>query len=265
MVTVVDFDYSASVIYSLGDPAGAKFDGIDSSGGTDIASGVEAAINELTKNKGDVTAGRSGIVVLTDGESSLTSTLKELQRAKQLGIRVSFGFLSENPPTSAADLLAAILDTGGVYSTITTAGAQQNFVNLVARNGLTGLDNTNSNSVLYPGLAIAGNVSSSTGPKTYTYSAKGGEKLNFTVDAVSGQTLDVTLKDAKAKKDIDTASTDQSGHAELLYTPPSAVDLALEVTTKNATTGLFTVGFNSSIVGGVYGNGCKPRTPTHNK
>ena len=267
-VTVVDFDSSASVIYSLGDPSGAdaKIDTIDADGGTDIASGVEAAINELTKNQGDVTAGRSGIVVLTDGEdSSLESLLQQLAQAKKLGIRVAFGFLSPQPPADESDLLTAILDTEGVYSTITSDRAQEDFVNLVVRHGLTGLDNggsSNGTTVLYPGLAIAGNVSSSAS-KVYTYSSQGGEKLNFTVDALSGQTLDVTLRDTKNSKDINTTSTDKKSHAEILYTPSQTVDLSLEISTKNSTTGLFTVGFNSSAGGNR--TACKPKTPTKNK
>ncbi|KAL9609116.1 MAG: hypothetical protein Q9167_006094 [Letrouitia subvulpina] len=274
LVTVVDFDYSATVIYPLGDPAGATndiFDSIDASGGTDIASGVEAAIDELTKNQGDVTAGRSGIVVLTDGEDSyLDPLLEQLARAKKLGIRVAFGFLSPQPPSDASDLLSAILDTGGIYSTITSDQAQEAFVNLVVSHGLTGVDNASGSAggptVLYAGLAIAGNVSSKSSPKVFTYSAQGGgEKLNFTVDALSGQTLDVKLRDKKSAKDIDTTTTDQSGHAELLYTASQAQELSLEISTTNATSGLFTVGFNSSLGRVNRANPCKPTNTTNNK
>lgn len=271
LVTVVDFDYSAAVIYPLGDPAGATFDGIDASGGTDIASGVEAAIDELTKNQGDVTAGRSGIVVLTDGEDSyLDPLLEQLARARKLGIRVAFGFLSPQPPSSASDLLTAILDTGGIYSTITSDQAQEAFVNLVISHGLTGLDNASGSAdgptALFAGLAIASNVSSTSSPKVFTYSAQGGgEKLNFTIDALSGQTLDVKLRDTKSAKDVDTTTTDQSGHAELLYTASQAQELALEVSTTNVTTGLFTVGFNSSLGRINRNNPCKPTNTTNNQ
>ena len=268
LVTVIDFDSSASVIYSLGDPATATSDKIDSSGGTNIASGVKAAIDELTKTQGDVTAGRSGIVVLTDGEdSSLKSLLAQLANARNLGIRVAFGFLSPQPPSSASDLLKAILDTGGVYSTITSDRAQEDFVNLVVRHGLTGADTSdsaNGTTVLYPGLAVAANVSSTSSPKSFTYSAQGGENLNFSVNALSGQTLDVVLRDTKEAKDINKTSTNKSGNAELLYTASQAVDLALDVTTTNATTGLFTVGFNSSAAGNRT-NPCKPNLPGKNK
>lgn len=69
-VTVVDFDDYATVLYPLGDPTGAvsTFDLIDSSGGTYIADGVSTAITQLTGSGSGSTKGRSGIVVLTDGE-----------------------------------------------------------------------------------------------------------------------------------------------------------------------------------------------------
>lgn len=75
LVTVVDFDDVATVLYPLGDPGSAanrSFSGIDASGGTYIAGGVEAAIGELTKGGSGDTASRSGIIVFTDGEVSLS-------------------------------------------------------------------------------------------------------------------------------------------------------------------------------------------------
>jgi hypothetical protein len=77
LVTVIDFDYSPNMDYELGDPgaaANASFSLIDSSGGTYIAGGVEMAIAELTKPGSGTTAGRTGIVVFTDGEVCNTET-----------------------------------------------------------------------------------------------------------------------------------------------------------------------------------------------
>lgn len=69
LVTVIDFDDSARVIYPLGDPAGAAtvFSSIDSYGGTFIAGGLSAAIDEIDTETTVPTRGKSGIVVLTDG------------------------------------------------------------------------------------------------------------------------------------------------------------------------------------------------------
>ena len=63
----IDFDSSARLISQLGDPSRTRFDGIDSSGGTDIGSGVSLAIQELTKDPNVDPRDRSGIIVLTDG------------------------------------------------------------------------------------------------------------------------------------------------------------------------------------------------------
>ncbi|KAH8648282.1 putative calcium-activated chloride channel regulator 4 [Tricladium varicosporioides] len=247
-VTVVDFDSSAAIIYPLGSPAGAgpSFDKIDSSGGTAIYSGVKLAIDELTKGNA-ATAGIAGIVVLTDGEDSSTKLLTDqLARAQSLGIRVSFGFLSPDSSPSSAAVLSAILATGGVFSTFQDSQALQTFISAVVTHGLTGSDNAASGSVLLPGLTIVGNVSSAAAV-TYSYSAIAGESLNFTVKALSKQSLSVKVADKTASKDVQTQATDAKGTAGILYTPAGAATLELSVSTTNATAGLFSVSLVSSV------------------
>lgn len=262
LVTVIDFDSTASVISPLGDPANATFEGINASGGTYIAEGVKVAIDELIKEKGGAKAGKTGIVVLTDGNTSdLEELVIELGRARGLNIRVAFGFLSPEAPTGASDLLTAILSTGGIYSTISSAEAQENFVNLVVAHGLTDVDTgdtKNSTVALYPGLSVAGNVSSSTGPKTYSYIAQVGEKLNFTISAISGQKLDLTLRAGDGAKDVNTTKTDSSGAAGFRFNVAKAGEYTVEVATANATSGLFTISLNSSTTNGNQPTRCKP-------
>ena len=61
--------------------------------------------------------------------------------------------------------------------------------------------------ILYPGLAIAGNASSSS-RKVYTYNSNGnGEQLDLNVTALSAQLLDVKLRGIKAAKDIYITTT----------------------------------------------------------
>ncbi|EHK98274.1 putative Calcium-activated chloride channel regulator 4 [Glarea lozoyensis 74030] len=235
-VTVVDFDSSAAIIYPLGSPSGAgpSFDTIDSSGGTSIYSGIKLALDELTKGNAP-TAGVAGIVVLTDGEdSSVTLLVAELVRAKGLGVRVSFGFLSPDSSPSSPSVLSAILDTGGVFSTFQDSEALKTFISSVVSHGLTSSESSASGSVLLPGLTIVGNVSS-TAAASYTYSAIAGEALNFTVKALSSQSLSVKLADKGASKDIDTQSTDATGSAGILFTAAGAANLELSVSTTNAT------------------------------
>lgn len=252
LVTVIDFDSYAEVMYDLGDPSGAEpaIDGINASGGTAIYDGVAKATDELSKAGYDPTANRTGMVVLTDGQDgSTTALIKELNRAASLGIRVSFGFL--DPSSSAAvdpDTLAAILLTGGTYSTINSASAQQSFVNLVLSHGLTGSDNGASvSSILVPGLSIA-QFESSTGTNAFTYTAQSGEKLNFTIQALSGQSLDTVINDKGAGKELTKASTDASGIAFLEVDATQDGELELLITSKNLnSSALFTVGMNSSL------------------
>jgi hypothetical protein len=247
-VTVVDFDSSAAVIYPLGSPAGAgpSFDTIDSSGGTSIYDGLRLALDELTKGNAP-TAGVGGIVVLTDGEdSSVTLLVTELVRAKGLGVRVSFGFLSPDSSASSPSVLSAILDTGGVFSTFQDSEALKTFISSVVSHGLTSSETASSNSVLLPGLTIVGNVSSSAAA-TYTYSAIAGEDLKFTVKALDSQALSVKLSDKTASTDVGIQATDSTGSAGLLYTASGAAELELSVSTTNATSGLFSVSLGSSV------------------
>jgi hypothetical protein len=266
VVTVVDFDSSAAVIYSLGDPSGAnaEIDTIDSSGGTAIYDGVAKAIDELNKPGNDPTANRTGIVVLTDGQdSSTTDLITEIDRAGGLGIRVSFGFL--DPTSSSAadpDVLAAILKTGGIYSAISSASAQQSFVNLVFSHGITGSDaGASVSNVLLPGISTA-QFQSGSGSNTFTYSAQTGESLNFTIQALSAQTLEATLKDKVAGTELNKTTTGTDGTAFLTYDAQQAIELELVVTASTTnTSALFSVGLNSSL--GVVNCSLPGSTPTN--
>jgi uncharacterized protein YegL len=251
LVTVVGFSDISTLIYPLGDPSTVSFNGIDASGGTYIAGGIKKAIDELTKDPNSVTAGVTGIVVLTDGQdSSVSALVRELNRARDLGIRVSFGFLSPSntKSTQVASILSAIINTGGIYSTISDSTAQANFVNLVLSHGLTNTDQAGgANTLLFPGLVTAGNVSASSGAETFTYNAVTGEHLNFSVTSISLQTFDVVLHDKAANKDVGSTSTDKSGLAYILYDVSANGELELSVSTQNTTAGLFLVSLTSSL------------------
>lgn len=257
LVTVVDFDSSAAVIYELGDPAGATFDQIDSSGGTDIASGVKLAIEELTKPGFDPTSGRTGIIVLTDGEdSSITPLIAQINAAKDLGIRVNFGFLEGPPPSTPAtrdtDLLTAILSTGGIHSSINTPEAQQYFVNLVAGRGPTELDGasvSNGTAPLLPGLTTSGLISAATGVSKFTYFGAAGEKLNFTISSQSNQVLNCTIVEAGTLQLLASSSTTSTSPAymELDLTKDTDLELSIQALTNGSSQGVYSIGMNSSL------------------
>jgi len=253
LVTVVEFSDESEVLYSLGDPSGANsiIDSITLIDTTAIGKGIQAAIGELTAPGNDPTANRTGIIVFTDGQDYPTSgkalTISETQRAASLGIRVSFGFLTPTAQNQDIEILRAILQSGGVYATIDQASTQQAFVALALANGLTGLDaaGANATSTLLPGISTAKFLQ--TGTNTFTYAAKAGETFNTTVEALDPIALTVTLRDVSAGTDIVSSRTNSTGFAVVGYTAQTAMDVEVVITAVNASTGIFSVGLNSSI------------------
>jgi Mg-chelatase subunit ChlD len=257
LVTVVDFSSDAQVLYPLGDPSGAGIviGSITLGGGTNIYTGIEAAIAELTKPGNDPTANRTGIVVLTDGrDDSAARTIEEARRAVGLGIRLSYGFLSIATEYQDTEILRAVLESGGIYATIDRPSAQQTFVAAALANGLTGIDSlnaTNGSAILIPGLATAGTLSQ-VGSNAFTYAALPGETFNVTITALDPVALSVTLRDVATQADLATNVTDRKGVAFLEYTAPTgsadSVDIEILVAATNSTNGgIFSVDLKSSI------------------
>jgi hypothetical protein len=283
LVTVVDFDSSARVVYPLGDPAGAAFDGIDSSGGTFIAGGITLSLEELTRDADPAaTKDRTGIVVLTDGQDSdISALVAAVNQAAQLGIRVSFGFLAppaipiskarrsiprrnmdgeyrsrplyarqssgSNPLSGTSpDVVAAILRTGGVFGTISSAEAQRRFVELVISRGPTNIDGIGSSNggPLFPGVtivALASTAGIAATPDIYTYRASPGEKLKFTAQTISGNmTLDVKLRDVRGGRDVGNVVADSTngGVVTIPYEATAGTDLELLVVPSGSSLGM---------------------------
>lgn len=232
-VAVIDFDDAARVASPLGDPDGARFDSIDSSGGTNIAGGVNLAVDELTRDPADAAAGHAGIVVLTDGQDSdVAALVQAIARAGGLGIRVNFGFLSppENPVAAARarrgtgrqmqtrtapspDLVAAIIATGGVFSTIDSASAQRAFIDLVRRRGATGMDDPNGGD---DGGPLASGASTTAlaqlgATDTFSYAATRGRILTLHVRGLAGQRLAVVVRDVATGATLSRTSTRSNG------------------------------------------------------
>jgi len=198
LVTVIDFAGEATLDYPLGDPglsANSSFGRIGSDGDdTYIASGVEMAIIELTKGGSGTTAGRSGIVVFTDGEDSSTSMLvSQISNATSKGIRVSFGFLNSNAGYQDKDIVLAIGKSGGVYSTITSEDSSNNFINYAILNGLTMNDNPQgNNSTLLAGLATA-HFTGGSQTQSIIYNARAQESIDFVVETIDAGRLRAEL------------------------------------------------------------------------
>jgi hypothetical protein len=257
-VAVIDFDDSARVVYPMGDPASVSFAGIDSYGGTSIANGVTLGITTITDavDPGAV-KDKSGIVILTDGQDANTGALvAAVGQAESLGIRVAMGFLS--PPTIAVnkrrsifglfrrqsnnsplggvylDVVAAILKTGGTVAVISSADAQQRFVEGVIAHGATNSDSPTSGAAgggsLFPNITAV--AMASTSADTWTYNSAGAQMLNFTVSLVTNGsvTLDVKLRDAGNGQEQGTGTVTTGSPAIISYQAPANATLQLVVT-----------------------------------
>lgn len=212
-LAVIDFDDSSRVIFALGDPdaAGGAIGTIDSSGGTFIAGGITTGLGAMAPL--GPPPGKSGIIVLTDGEDSNTTALvNAINQAASQGVRVSFGFLS--PPSTtferraaaavktshavAAEIQQAIINSGGVFGTISTAADQQTFVDLVQRRGLTTLDDpdgADDGGAVALNVQVSGSLSSKDDRDTWTYRAAAGEGVKATLTPPSGVFQAFELRD----------------------------------------------------------------------
>ena len=257
---VVDFDTSAAVISPLADPSVASFAGIDASGGTNIGSGVSAALGALTADANEV-RDRAGIVVLTDGMDNSPGGLESaLATAQSLGIRVSFGFLAPPPnpvpPTARAttrqagagppiDLVRAIDATGGVYSTINSAEAQRAFVQLVNANGATNLNDpfgSDDDGALGVGLARTARIAGPQDTDRFTFTGERGRRLVVTVTPLEGQALSASAIDLPTGASVVGLRTPAAGGATLILRPRETATLELTVSSPGNGAGLYSVG-----------------------
>lgn len=255
---VISFDDRGQVVSSLGDPAQADFSSIDSEGmATVIASGVETAIDELTRDENPV-KDRAGIVVFTDGKDMEPELLTAaLARAKGLGIKVAFGFVS--PPripvrarrleSAQADsqphsVHAAILETGGVFADIDSPAAQHAFTALLTRTGLTNRTDPNGpddDGAIGPEFSIMASLSGPADVDRFTYQAPAGRSLAVTVDPADGDkpALRLTGSSVEDLRRLPRAFESDDGWASIDTTTRRAGQLVFEVSGRRGATGLY--------------------------
>lgn len=165
--------------------------------------------------------------------------------------------------SSAQDplILSAILNTGGAFTSFTSAISQQSFISQVLLQGLTGIDGSSNTTTLFPGLTTSAALQK-TGENSFTYSAEADETFNFTITAVDKISLKATLKDANTNKELTSKTTNTTGIAFIEYTAKSKTDLELVVEgTTTDTKGIFSVGLESEL-GPCQGNGTIPSNGT---
>ncbi|KIW96059.1 uncharacterized protein Z519_03125 [Cladophialophora bantiana CBS 173.52] len=250
-VAVINFDDEAYLDYPLGDPgvAASALTQIGEDGGTYIAGGVEMAITQLTAAGTGTTAGRSGILVFTDGQDSSTSDLvDQINRATSLGIRVAFGFLADPSSIQDPEVLSAIMDSGGRYFTIQNYNASKTFIDGIILNGLAKNDNPDGDTTtLLAGLDAAHFISGSE-TQTMTYSARSKEQLTFNVQSVDAGTVSVQIVSGSktlAKGQSSEYSYYSSGYSVIA---PSTDMIDVKVTANNAEKkSIFVVGVTSNL------------------
>ncbi|KAF1960389.1 hypothetical protein CC80DRAFT_590645 [Byssothecium circinans] len=262
-VAVVDFDDSARLLYGMGDPSGAAliFDAIDSSGGTNIGTGIALGIDEIMKDQPGVFAKRSGMIVLTDGEDfSPANQVLQLARARLQGIRVNYGFLTTptNPVTKRSlakrdpdpNVVAAILSTGGTFAIIQSAKAQKNFIDLVVARGATDIDGVVDSTLLTSGVTVTEHITSNKTSHQFTYSASSGEAMNFTLAVVTtGQTVFGVLRDIRENVDVATLNATSRSPSTIRFAATKKTELELIVSSPSAnlTEIIFSVGMDTNM------------------
>jgi hypothetical protein len=248
-VTIISFDSDAYLEYPLGDPSSAAknaVNGIISSGDTYIAGGVEMAISELTKDGSDDTAGRTGILVFTDGEDYDTQTLvTQIDRASGMSIRVAFGFLSSSSTVQASEVLASIMHSGGRYFTIPNYNASKAFIDGIIVNGLTRNDNPDGDTTtLLSGLDTSHFISGSE-TQTMTYTARNKERLTFRVESINAGALSAEVVFNGKTLAKEKASLYNSG---MTVVSPGDGKMDVKVTASNAQKeSIFVVGVTSNL------------------
>lgn len=208
-------------------------------GKADISVGLSMAIDEIlrTKPDGEHTE-RGAILLLTTGvedeNDDIHEVLQQIERASGEGIRVHYGCI--NPPLlplqsfahgnassptecfPGKGIISSVLKTGGTFSFLssTRRGEQtaKDFIDFVTSRGLTVTDGSGAGDTdegeplpipVTTGMAIGDILSTEFPKKIFSYSAKAGERLDFTIYDRSlegveapGGCLNMTLLDLKS-------------------------------------------------------------------
>ncbi len=157
----IDFDSSVRILSNFADPDVVEptLNAIDSSGGTQIDFGINAAINLLDAKTLGLNPlqvrDRSAIFVFTDGQngSGIGPVITAIINAINKGYRVHYGFLQPqnfkdeayftdpaSKELSFSTIQEAVLASGGTYGVIGSAESQFAFVDQVFQKGLTNID-----------------------------------------------------------------------------------------------------------------------------
>lgn len=277
---VIDFDGSATVLSSLGDPDAvvSSVDLIDSSGGTDIAAGINTAVSLLTDTSapglGNLVKDRASIIVFTDGENNdgPGPVILAIVNATLKGIRVHLGFLKPSSITRSkkleyrsyemngdpitpeylmrglrmasplpATIEEAILLSGGVYGVIGSAESQVAFIAQLESAGLTNADNTDTG-----GKTVAGNITTTdqivdpSETRSFIFQGELGEVANLIVNTSARFTPILTVYNDQGKILLVDRDDNDDGIINVDIVLPYKGAYVAEVFSENGLIGMFT-------------------------
>ncbi len=290
IAAAIDFDSSVRVLSQFADPDAVipTLDLVDSSGGTRIDLGINAAINLLDNISagGGINAffeNRAAILVFTDGQNSggPAPVIASIVNAISKGYRVHYGFLSplvsrgappaDGPGDPAPDpatwevqrqtrddgppatIEEAVLRSGGIYAQIGDAQSQIAFIEQVYARGLTNVDGANDSGGLLIGQAnTADQITPENDLKSYTFSGQQGEQVSVRIETVNFQpNLTVFDRDGHI---FDLAIGAPSSNSLTLNLPPLPYtgEYSVRVYSEDGRTGLFNIFIDvQNVIGSV--------------
>ncbi len=266
----IDFDSSVKVLSQLDDPDKVipKLNSIDSSGGTDIAGGINSAV-QILEAKGLV-KDKSSIVVFTDGQNNAgpTPVIQAIVNATAKGIRTHYGFLqpfvfkksksipSDAPAGYVAPLFAtkraqtlpatieeAVLASGGVYAAINDAESQVVFIDQIDNKGFTNSDSSadSGGQTVIGQTQTADVLSDPLLSRSFIFTGQVNEEVQVNVDAKGNFIPFVKIIDKDGNIIAVDNDADLNGKVQLKFTLPYTGDYHVEVTSQDGNTGLFNI------------------------
>ncbi|HEU5107727.1 MAG TPA: hypothetical protein VFT95_04045, partial [Micromonosporaceae bacterium] len=208
-----------------------------------------------TPDTAEAARGRRGIVVFSDGlDTDLDAQLASVAAARAANVRVTLGLLSPPASTSKAsaaraagddggrgtaslagkeavpaELVEAILDTGGLVATLDSTAALDSFADLVVARGAASLTDPGSDigGPVGPGLTVYTRATDGDDPTQFHTRAAKGQRVEVTVRALSGNPVRAALSDVQQLKTFGDRRVE--GTAKLTATLAGAGEVELEI------------------------------------
>ncbi|KAJ4988637.1 hypothetical protein SVAN01_05928 [Stagonosporopsis vannaccii] len=173
--------------------------GFDANCDSTTSPDIGAALTELLHHSSPLPHNKTAIVALTCARTAdLATQIAHVWQAADSGVRMHIGMLPASSHTygpqparghhaltgaiRSHDLIAAVLRSGGTYSTLHSASSIPHFISHAISRGITPYDNAPDTATLLPaGLSIADAVTPGTEPRRYSFDARSTSNVIVTV------------------------------------------------------------------------------------